>query len=586
MLSSIKSYSKDYIPTSVLCFREGYNLNTFWHDLFAGITVGVIALPLAMAFAIGSGVEPEQGLYTAIIAGFIISLLGGSRVQIGGPTGAFVVIVYGIVQQYGYDGLAIATFIAGVIIILMGIARLGVLLKFIPYPVTTGFTTGIAVTIFSAQIKDFFGMQIDHVPAEFLHKWHSYATNVHTCSLCAILLAAGTLTLIFVLRNYWPRFPGAIAAVVLATIIAYFWDLPIETIGTKFGGIPNMLPAPTFPNVTFERIQEVFPAAITIALLGGIESLLSAMVADGMVGTKHNSNSELVAQGVANIGSVMFGGIPATGAIARTTANIKMGAKTPVSGMIHAVVLLLLMLILSPLAAEVPLAALSAVLIFVAWNMSELPHFIDILKSDWSDALVLVITFLLTVLIDLTVAVQVGVMLAAVLFVKRMSDSTTLEACRIFMKQQTMPVTHSEEQDTGILFRDDIPADVTVFEMKGPLFFVVSDLLSETLRRLPEKPRVFILRMRNVPMIDTTGIQALKQFTQKCKDQGITFLVSGLQPAVSAFFKKTELDKIIGHEHLFPNVDAALNYAKGEKTVDYTKPKNTEIGHERAKTSV
>lgn len=563
-LTQLKQYSQDYIPKSYICFQEGYSLSHFWNDFFAGITIGIIALPLAMAFAIGSGVPPERGLFTAIIAGFLISLLGGSRVQIGGPTGAFVVIVYGIIQQYGYDGLAIATMIAGILIIIMGLTRCGALLRFIPYPVTTGFTTGIAVSIFSSQIKDFFGMKVEKMPVEFIDKWSTYFSHVHTCSLCAILLAGGTLSLIFILRYFNPRFPGTILAVILATLLTYFLELPIETIQTKFGGIPNMLPAPSFPEITFEKIQEVFPAAITIALLGGIESLLSALVADGMTGQRHRSNSELVAQGIANIGSVIFGGIPATGAIARTTANIKMGAKTPVAGMIHAITLLLLMLLLSPMAAKVPLAGLSAVLIFVAWNMSELPHFIEILKSDFSDAIVLVITFLLTVLIDLTVAVQVGIILAAILFLKKMSDSTTVEACRILIAEEANQAP--EKSDSEILFREDVPSDVIVFEMKGPFFFGVSDLLNETLRRVVEKPRVFILRMRQVPIVDTTGLQALNAFTSKCKERNILFLISGVQPSVLSIFKKNKLYEAIGPSHLFPHIDAALEFARTSST--------------------
>lgn len=565
ILTQFKHYIQEYIPTSILCIREGYSLSLFWSDLFAGITVGIIALPLAMAFAIGSGVSPEKGLFTAIIAGFMISLLGGSRVQIGGPTGAFVVIVYGIVQQYGYEGLAIATLIAGFLIMLMGFTRCGVLLRFIPYPVITGFTTGIAVTIFSSQIKDFFGMQIEKVPAEFIEKWSIYVSHFHTCSICAILLAAGTFTFILFMRHFYPRFPGTILAVILATIVVHLFNLPIETIESKFGSIPNMLPAPSLPLITFEKVIEMFPAAITIALLGGIESLLSALVADGMTGYRHRSNSELMAQGLANIGTVIFGGIPATGAIARTTANVKMGAKTPVSGMIHAMTLLLLIMIFSPLAAKVPLAALSAVLIFVAWNMSELPHFIEILKSEWSDAILLLVTFLLTVLVDLTVAVQVGIILSAILFLKKMSDSTTVEACRIFLAEETR--LGFEKHDSEILLREHVPPDVIVFEMKGPFFFGVSDLLHEALRRLEEKPRVFILRMQHVPMIDTTGLQALQSFHLKCQEQNILFLISGVQPRVMSVLKKNHLEKALGQFHIFPYIEAALAFTHNYKSL-------------------
>lgn len=334
--------------------KEGYSKKYFFNDLFAGISVGVIALPLALAFAIGSGVPPERGLFTAIVAGFLISFLGGSRVQIGGPTGAFVIIVYTIIQKHGYDGLAVATIIAGILMVLMGIARFGVFLKFIPFPVTTGFTTGIALVIFTSQIKDFFGLQIDKVPPEFLEKCTMFCLQAYTWNKWAFLVASSTLILIFVLRRYFPKIPGVIIAIIFATAISYFFSLPIETIQSKFGEIPRILPNPSFPSISYDLIKNVFPDAITIALLGAIESLLSAVVADGMTGNRHRSNCELVAQGLANIGSIIFGGIPATGAIARTSANIRMGAKTPVAGMIHAATLLLLMLLFAPLAAKIP----------------------------------------------------------------------------------------------------------------------------------------------------------------------------------------------------------------------------------------
>lgn len=465
---------QDYIPKLFLCLKEGYNRKYFLNDLFAGISVGVIALPLAIAFAIGSGVPPERGLFTAIVAGFLISLLGGSRVQIGGPTGAFVIVVYTIIQKHGYDGLAVATIIAGILMILMGIARFGVYLKFIPFPVTTGFTTGIALVIFTSQIKDFFGLQIDNVPPQFLEKCAMFCLQAYTWNKWAFFVASSTLILIFILRRYCPKLPGAIIAVVLATVLGYIFDLPIETIQSKFGEIPRALPTPSFPTISYDLIKNVFPDAITIALLGSIESLLSAVVADGMSGHRHRSNCELVAQGLANIGSIIFGGIPATGAIARTSANIRMGAKTPIAGMIHAGTLLLLMVFLAPLAAKIPLCALSAVLIYVAWNMSELEQFIEILRSQKSEALILLITFLLTVLIDLSVAVQVGVILSAVIFVKKMTDNTSVEVCRILIDENDHETP--ELKDSEILFRKDIPEDVTVFEINGPFFYSVADL--------------------------------------------------------------------------------------------------------------
>lgn len=557
----IKNYRiQDYIPKLFLCLKEGYNKAIFTSDLFAGISVGVIALPLALAFAIGSGVPPERGLFTAIIAGFLISFLGGSRVQIGGPTGAFVIVVYTIIQKHGYDGLAVATIMAGFMMVLMGIARFGGFLKFIPFPVTTGFTTGIALVIFTSQIKDFFGLQIDKVPPHFLEKCTTLCLQAYTWNKWAFLVAFGTLTFIFILRKYYPRLPGAILAILIATSISYVFNLPVETVYSKFGDIPRVLPTPTLPVFSYEMIKNVFPDAITIALLGAIESLLSAAVADGMTGNRHRSNCELVAQGIANIGSIIFGGIPATGAIARTTANVRMGAKTPVAGMIHAVTLLLLMLLLAPLAAKIPLCALSAVLVYVAWNMSELGHFFEILKSQKSESLILLTTFFLTVLIDLSVAVQVGVILAAVVFVKKMTDNTSVEVCRILIDENNHETV--ELKDSEILFRNDIPKDVTIFEITGPFFYSVADLLSETLDRLEVPPRVFILRMRKVPIVDTTGIKALKEFKDKCDKKGIVFLISEIQNNVRHIFKNTSVESTIGKEHLFSDIDSAIHFAK------------------------
>lgn len=549
---------RDFTPKSVICFREGYTWQYFLHDLFAGISVGVIALPLALAFAIASGVTPERGLFTAIIAGFLISCLGGSRVQIGGPTGAFVVIVYAIIQKHGYDGLAAATLIAGILMILMGLARFGVLLKFIPFPVTVGFTTGIAVVIFSSQLRDFFGLQVESIPPQFLEKCSILCQFAHTWHPAAFFIASSTLILIFILRWVNPKLPGVIIAVSLATFVAQLFQLPVTTIESKFGAIPNLLPAPALPSFSYDLIKTVFPDAITIALLGAIESLLSAVVADGMTGHKHRSNCELVAQGFANIGSILFGGIPATGAIARTTANIRLGAKTPVAGMIHAITLLLLMVFLAPLAGKIPLAALAAVLVFVAWNMSELPHFIEILKGAKGDSIVLAITFLLTVLIDLTVAVQVGVILSAFIFLKRMSDRITVAACKILVKEN-----NDESPDTNdeLLFRSDIPSDVTVFEIRGPFFYSVADLLDEALIRLDTLPRVFILRLNKTPLIDATGVRAIKQFDKKCHQKGVLFLISDInQERMKSL--GSGIEKSIGKDRIFNDIDSALDFAK------------------------
>lgn len=553
---------KDFIPKSIICFREGYNRQQFLHDLFAGISVGVIALPLALAFAIGSGVPPERGLFTAIVAGFLTSLLGGSRVQIGGPTGAFVVIVYAIVQKYGYDGLAVATLMAGAMMILMGLARFGVLLKFIPFPVTVGFTTGIAVVIFSSQLRDFFGLQIENVPPKFLEKCSILCQFAHTFNAWAFLIAFSSLVLIFILRRFYPKLPGAIIAVTLATLATQIFQLPLTTIESKFGAIPNLLPTPSFPSFSYDLVKTIFPDAITIALLGAIESLLSAVVADGMTGHKHRSNCELMAQGWANIGSIIFGGIPATGAIARTTANIRLGAKTPVAGMIHAITLLFLMIFLAPVAGKIPLAALSAVLVFVAWNMSELPHFIEILKGPKGDAVVLVITFLLTVLIDLTVAVQIGVILSAFIFIKHMTDRTTVQVCKILVEENSNETPEIDDELTNI------PTDVRVFEIRGPFFYSVADLLDEALIRLDKYPRVFILRLNKTSLIDATGIRAIKQFSRKCEIKGITFLISDVSKEQVKFLQDSGIEKSIGKERIFKNIDSALVFTN-QTTLSY-----------------
>ncbi len=550
---------RDYTPKTFVCLKEGYSKKLFFKDLFAGVSVGIISLPLALAFAIGSGVEPSRGLYTAIIAGFLISLLSGSRVQIGGPTGAFVIIIYSVVQRHGYDGLAIATFLAGIMVVLLGIARGGILLKFIPYPVTTGFTSGIALVIFSSQIKDFLGLNMDSVPPEFLQKCQAYCLFAHTWNPWAFALSLGTLVVIFIIRHYFPRLPGIVLAVIGATAIAYFFHLPVLSIYDKFGELPHSLPLPRLPSFSYEKIVAVFPDAISIALLAAIESLLSALVADGMTGQRHRSNCELVAQGFANIGSIFFGGIPATGAIARTATNIKLGAKTPFAGMIHAITLLLIMVFFAPLATLIPLCVLSAVLVFVAWNMSEIPHFAEILKNRNSESLVLMITFLLTVLIDLTVAVQIGVILAALLFVKRMTQATTIEVCKILMEENSHEM--ATLKDGALLFKD-VPDFVSIFEIKGPFFYAVSHLLDDALTQLDSTPRYFILRLQKVPLMDATGVKAMKTFAAKCKQKGIIFLLTDVKSPIAKTLHKESIEKAVGKNHIFIHINDALNYAK------------------------
>ena len=546
-----------FLPKTFVCFKEKYTFETFKKDLVAGITVGIVALPLAMAFAIASGVDPKAGIYTAIIAGFLISLLGGSRVQIGGPTGAFVVIVYGVLQRQGYDGLVLATLIAAVILILAGLFRLGTLIKYIPYPLVTGFTTGIALLIFSSQIKDFFGLQVGSVPADFLPKWKAYLTAFPTLDPVTFSIAAGSLAVILLIRRFTPKIPWGIASIVLATAVAWGLHLPVDTIASRFGEIPRLLPSPSLPHfsLSWDALHSLIPDALTIAFLAGIESLLSAVVADGMTGGRHNSNVELIAQGIANVGSVCFGGIPATGAIARTATNIKTGAKTPVAGMVHALTLFVFILAFAPVVGHIPLAALSAVLMMVAWNMSGLEQFRHLLRAPLGDVAVLLSAFLLTVLVDLTVAVEVGMVLAAFLFMKRMSDLSGVVSLAPLLDEE------KEKRDPDAIAKKHVPKGVEVYEINGPFFFGVADHLKDVLSNLEAAPRVFILRMRRVPVIDATGLYALKEFYHKCVHDHTTLLLSGVQGPVEKSLKKYGLAALIGSQHMFPHIDPALQRA-------------------------
>lgn len=551
---------KEFVPKFWVCMRE-YSLSLFKKDLIAGVTVGIVALPLAMAFGIASGVSPAQGLYTAIIAGFLISFLGGSRVQIGGPTGAFVVIVYDIIQRQGYEGLMVATLMAGLILLVMGICRLGSWIKYIPYPLVTGFTSGIAVIIFSSQIKDFFGLQMATPPADFLEKWGAYFGALPTFDLPTLCVSGGTLALILLIRRFFPVIPWGIASIVLATLVCTIFGLNVETIHSRFGDLPRTLPFPSFPKIhfTFSMFHRLIPDALVIALLAGIESLLSAVVADGMIGGRHKSNCELIAQGAANLGSIFFGGIPATGAIARTATNVKTGAKTPVAGIIHAATLFFIILAFAPLVSLIPLGALAAVLIMVAWNMCELEHFRHLLKAPPGDVAVLLATFFLTVFVDLTVAVEVGMVLAAFLFMKRMSDlSATVTVSTLFQEgTEEFP----EKRDPDAILKKDVPKGVEVYEINGPFFFGVADSLKDILHNLEFPPKVFILRMRKVPVIDASGMHALQEFHGKCKKEGTQLLLSGVHGDTAKALKKFGLEKLIGKEHIFPHIDAALKSA-------------------------
>jgi SulP family sulfate permease len=526
---------------------KNYTRAQFYKDIIAGIIVGIVALPLAIAFAIASGVSPEKGIFTAIIAGFVISALGGSRVQIGGPTGAFIVIVYGIVQQFGVDGLIVATFIAGILLIIMGMAKLGNIIKFIPHPLIVGFTTGIAVIIFSSQMKDLFGLKMGSVPSDFINKWIAYSHNISSVNIYALAIGASTLLLVQLWPSVTHKIPGSLIAILLTTVVVYFFKLPVETIGSRFGAIPSSLPKPVIPAISWAIIQQLIKPAFTIALLGAIESLLSAVVADGMMGGNHRSNTELIAQGIANICSSVFGGIPATGAIARTATNIKNGGRTPIAGIIHAVVLFAILLFVGKWAALIPMATLAGVLIVVAYNMSEWRSFIYIMKISKSDAAVLITTFLLTVLVDLTVAIELGMILAAFLFMRDMMKISSVEHVDYSSDDQ--------EENAGF----ELPHGVDVFEINGPLFFGAAFKFKDAMKIIEEPAKVLIIRMRNVPVIDATGIQILKDVNKEIKADGTKLIISEVNSEqVMTELKKARLLFQIGKANITDTFEKAI----------------------------
>jgi SulP family sulfate permease len=529
---------------------KNYSRRQFSKDLMAGLIVGIVALPLAIAFAIASGVSPEKGLVTAIIAGFIISALGGSRVQIGGPTGAFIVIVYGIVQAHGVNGLIVATFMAGVMLIIMGLSRLGSVIKFIPHPLIIGFTSGIALIIFSSQLKDLLGLSMGNVPADFLDKWSSYFQNIMTIDFEAPLIAIVTIGIIFLWPKVTHKIPGSLIALLVSTAAVQILHLPVETIGSRFGSIPSTLPAPVIPSLSLSTIRELVQPAFTIALLCSIESLLSAVVADGMTGGSHRSNMELVAQGTANIISSIFGGIPATGAIARTATNVKNGGRTPVAGIVHALTLLLIMLFVGKWVALIPMPALAGILVVVAYNMCEWQSFLSVLKGPRSDAAVLVTTFLLTVLIDLTVAIEIGMVLAVFLFMRKM----------IKFSNVNMLEKESEENqvDDGIV-NYTIPKNVEVFEITGPLFFGAAYKFKDAMKFIEKPPKVLIIRMRQVPIIDATGIKVLEEVYKESKHRGTKLILSEIHSEqVLAELKVARLLFAIGKANVTATFEEAL----------------------------
>lgn len=550
----------DFHPKSLTCLK-GYNKTTFMSDLMAGVIVGIVALPLAIAFAIASGVSPEKGIITAVIAGFIVSALGGSKVQIGGPTGAFIVIVYGVIQQYGISGLTVATIIAGVLLVLLGVFKLGTVIKFIPYPVVVGFTSGIAVTIFTTQMTDVFGLSFggETVPGDFIGKWMLYFKHFNTVNWWNFIVSVTSVIIIAVTPKISKKIPGSLVAIILVTIgvwclKSFFGIDSIDTIGDRFS-INSQLPKAEMPALDWEAIKNLFPVAVTIAALGAIESLLSATVADGMISDHHNSNTELIALGVANMVTPIFGGIPATGAIARTMTNINNGGRTPVAGMIHAVVLLLILLFLMPLARFIPMACLAGVLVVVSYNMSGWRSFTALLKNPKSDVIVLLITFFLTVIFDLTVAIAVGLLLACLLFIKRIMETTEITA----IKEEI----HVEDE-AGIMHDESItiPAGVEVYEINGPYFFGVATQFEELMSDFRDKSKVRVIRMRKVPFIDSTGIHNLSNFCEMSLKNKIVVVLSGVNPQVHSALQKAGFYDLVGEKNICPNINVALSRAE------------------------
>lgn len=550
-------WSDEFKPKLLTLLKSGITKKQLSNDIMAGVIVGIVALPLAIAFAIASGVSPEKGLVTAIVAGLIISTFGGSRTQIGGPTGAFIVIVYAIVQDHGITGLTIATVMAGFLIIGMGLARLGNYLKFIPYPLIVGFTSGIAIIIFSSQIKDLFGLPIDQLPADFVEKIFVYANNFSEPNWIALAIGVLTILLALNFHKVSRKIPGSIVAILFTTLAVYFLDLPVETIESRFGEIPGKITVPEFPSVNFATIQALIQPAIAIALLGSIESLLSAVVADGMTGSRHRSNMELVAQGTANIFSGLFGGIPATGAIARTATNIKNGGRTPIAGVVHALVLLTIMLVLAPVAKLIPMATLAGILIVVAWHMGEWHHFFGMLKSNKMDVLVLLTTFFLTVFFDLIIAIEVGMILASFIFMKRMSEATSIRDANDMLASNT--------SSSEVLFEEellDLPVGVTMYEINGPLFFGASQKFQEVITDLHQQPKILILRMRNVPFVDATGMNRLREICRVLRHKGTCIIISGANREVRKELLKEGVYKDLGKYNIHDNIRSAVERAK------------------------
>jgi SulP family sulfate permease len=552
----LTGYLRQFEPKTWTVLREGYGLRDLRADAIAGLTVAIVALPLAMALAIASGSSPEKGLHTAIVAGFLISLLGGSRVQIGGPTAAFIPVVFAVITQFGYGGMVLCTLLAGLMLVAAALLRLGTLMKYMPQPVITGFTAGIAVSIFTSQVPDALGLHVPTLPGDFLGRWSAYASHAASVQPAAIALTLLGLCVIVGLRRWRPGWPGFLIALLACSLLALLWPWSVDTIGSRFGALPSALPRFELPHIPFERTREMLPASFTIAFLAGVESLLSAVVAEGMTGRRHRSNADLLAQGVANCSSALFGGLPATGAIARTATNVRAGARSPVAGMLHAAFVLAFMLLLAPLMGYVPMAALAALLLVVAWNISEFEGFRHTLSAPKGDRLVLLLTFGLTVFFDLSVAIEVGMVVAAFVFMARMADVVEVSAESRTDAQAEADEAAEPDQ------RSHLPPGVEVFQVRGPLFFGAANRLDEVLDQFRASlPRVFILRLRHVPIVDASGVHSLRALTQRCRKHGVALVLSGVQPQPLGVFEQMGLLQPGSGLHLAADYEAALALA-------------------------
>lgn len=548
---------KHLIPRLYTSLKEGYSFNSFKKDFFAGLTVGILSFPFAIAIAIAVGVSPVQGLLASIVGGFLSSALGGSQILVSGPTSAFISILYCIGAKYGPEGLFTITFMGGFFLILFGLAGLGTFIKYMPYPVVTGFTTGLAVIIFSSQVKDFLGLQMgDAVPVDFIPKWLAYWDYLWTWDSRAFAVGVFTLLIMIYFRNYKPRYPGVMIAIIIASTLVWLLEIDIPTIGSRYGELPKTLPMPSLPSLNLTKVLQLMPEALTIAVLSGIETLLAAVVADGMTGWRHQSNCQLVAQGIANVGTSLFAGLPVTGSLSRTAAGIKSGGGSPMTGMIHSAFICVILLLLAPLTVKIPLTCLAAVLILISWNMSEIHHFIHMFTAPKRDVVVLLTVFILTVMTTITSAVQVGMMLAAFLFMKQMSDlSDVISTARYF--------DEDNQQKNDVLFsKSEVPPQTEIYEINGPFFFGIADRLKNLLNEIESPPRVFILCMSRVPTIDASAMHALEEFFLECDRQGTLLLLAGVKKTPLSDLRRYHLDELIGTDHVFPNTKGALLFAK------------------------